>query len=96
MTKRNPIHSNQIIELETAVYSQHDMMTNFAKLKKRSSQGSNILKKQVDFFRKTYPKLHLMKNKDTIEYEHLSKVCSLLARQILQQIQSDAQTPTRH
>ena len=92
MTKQMNRHSVETKSTARPNNSSRDMISAFMKV---SFKDAHIQKK-IEFFRKNYPKLERMTDHDSMAYRHLSQTCSLLARQILQEVQSKTDNQTRH
>jgi len=73
-----------------------DMISSFMQSSLKDARTDGYMRKKIEFFRKNYPKLERMSDRDSLEYKHLSQICSLLARQILQEVQSKSNSQTRH
>lgn len=96
MTKQMNRHSVETKSTARANNSSRDMISAFMKVSLKDAQTDAHIQKKIEFFRKNYPKLELMTDHDSMAYRHLSQTCSLLARQILQEVQSKTDNQTRH
>lgn len=96
MTKQMNRHSVETKSTARPNNSSRDMISAFMKVSLKDAQTDAHIQKKIEFFRKNYPKLERMTDHDSMAYRHLSQTCSLLARQILQEVQSKTGNQTRH
>ena len=80
----------------TSSNKSQDMISSFMQISLKDARTDAHIRKKIEFFRKNYPKLERMTDKDSLAYRHLSQTCSLLARQILQDVQAQTNSQTRH
>ena len=96
MPKSAQRHIADAQETMNPQHSPRDMISSFMQVSLKDARTDAHIRKKIEFFRKNYPKLERMTDRDSMAYRHLSQTCSLLARQILAEVQSQSNTSTRH
>jgi hypothetical protein len=96
MSKNDPTISAAMQKTVRLNHASRDVVSSFMQVSLKDARTDAHVRKKIDFFRKNYPKLERMSDHDSLQYKHLSQICSLLARQILQEVQSKSNSQTRH